>query len=83
MEFFETGDAKKEFFGTHKDELKLVWHGTTENGLKGICENGFDNKKCETRTDAGFLGKGHYFSREKPEQAMRYIENLSEKVCAT
>ncbi|XP_048239688.1 uncharacterized protein LOC124111846 [Haliotis rufescens] len=57
----------------------LGFHGTSEENIKSICEEGFrqpDHPFFEETTDVGWYGNGIYFS-EYPRFAMNYMQKTS------
>eukprot|EP01084_Bolivina_argentea_P148090 258987_1 len=52
---------------------KLLFHGTKLAHLSSIYEKGFNDKFIGTSTDAGWYGKGHYFT-SYPQYSMPYCE---------
>jgi len=64
---------KKEFKRFSSTDVKLVFHGTFDKHIGSICENGFDDDRIGSSTDAGWYGTGHYFT-SNPEYAVAYTQ---------
>ena len=54
-------------------ESKLLYHGTKLKYLSAIYEGGFSDDHIGSSTDAGWYGRGHYFS-SLPQYCMPYCE---------
>ena len=58
-----------------QSQSKLLFHGCSRNGFQAyesIYSSGFDDKYIGTSLDAGWYGKGHYFS-SFPEYSMKSL----------